>query len=73
MRFCEEFIGFLCTVIHIYNVSVEVGVCVHRVYGVGMEMGRSLCSSRPGWPGCQGQARVMKPVSSLQRCSTQQW
>ncbi|XP_067289309.1 uncharacterized protein [Pseudorasbora parva] len=34
--------------------------------------GRSLRSSLPGLLSCQGRARVMKAVKSLQKCSTQQ-
>lgn len=38
MRFCEEFIGFLCTVIYI-QCQCSCAACVHRVYGVGTEIG----------------------------------
>lgn len=38
MQFCEEFIGFLCTVIYIPS-QCSCAACVHRVYGVGTEIG----------------------------------
>ncbi|XP_016349014.1 vacuole membrane protein 1-like isoform X1 [Sinocyclocheilus anshuiensis] len=38
MRICEEFIGFLCTVIYI-QYQCSCAACVHRVYGVGTEIG----------------------------------